>query len=157
MIYSVNGNYLDMCAKGLASTNRSILTFNDSKTMNNEQPDEVNKNFNQLPQQIPVNTVAKIAENAANKESTDSQTDNIASLISLIESSHKIEANLATMPQILASLPESQGQLILMSAAPSNNAKDGLVTELVQNFSKIDTNEDKLVSYNEVLAYLNRY
>ncbi|MCL9683477.1 hypothetical protein [Legionella maioricensis] len=156
MNLNINGNYLAGCAQGLTSINSPPL-----KTMSYEQSDEVKQNFSQLSQQIPVNTAAKVAEGTANKESsnqtTDSPTDNIASLISLIESSRKIEDNLATMSQILSSLPESQGQLMLMSSDPSNTAKDGLVAELVQNFSKIDTNKDNLASYNEVLAFLNRY
>lgn len=162
MISNITGNYSGMCSNGVTSPNRVGSTVNDSKMRKIEQLDEINQCFNKSPQQIPMNTVAKIAENAADKESiaqtTNLEPDNIASLISFIESSRKIGNNFGTtMPQLFSSLPASQGQLTLMSTNVSNTTKDGLVTELVQNFSKIDTNKDNLVSYNEVLAFLNQY
>jgi hypothetical protein len=160
MIPNINGYYLGMGSYGLASTNIPTVALNDSKMRKKELLDEIKQNFNQPSQHIPVNTVAKSVENAANKEDFDqtanSLPDNIASLISLIESSRTIENNLDEMCKILSSLPQSQGQLMMMSTDSSNTAKDGLVNELVQNFSNIDTNKDNLISYNEVLAFLNR-
>ena len=161
MTPNINGYYLGMGSYGPTSTNIPTLAIHDSKMRKNEQSEEIKQDFNQTPLQIPVYTAAKSAENTANRESFDqtanSQSDNIASLISLIESSRTVENNLAAMCKIFSSLPQSQGQLMMMmSTDPSNTTKDGLVTELVQNFSKIDTNKDNLISYNEVLAFLNR-
>lgn len=140
MISNVNGNYFGLnsgtCSDVQTSANISPSTRNDSKIRRSEQPDEINQNFNQLSQKIPLNTVDRSEENTANKENNqtaNSQPDNIGSLISLIESSRKISED---SPE--TTLSDSEGQSMAKGADPSDTKKAN-------------------VSYNKVLAFLNQY
>ena len=170
MISSINGNYAGYSNPSYGNTTRSDSSNSvDSNSSTDElkakdevQAEEKQSIVNQLPQQLQVNTVAK-NEEILDKEDIPkgreiSQSDDITSLISMIETSRNIVQSDSgeALFQMLPELPETEEQLILTDSDSLNPKKEELYTELVQNFNQVDTNKDELVSYDEALNFINR-
>lgn len=162
MISGINGNYTGFSSSVRQDVSKSgnllASTTNGCKT----PMDEMQSASDHLSQKIQVNSVTKTEEileqKNADHERGISQSDDIASLISMIETSRDIggEISTDTLIQMLPKEPSSQAQLIIAAADTSDPKKDGLNTALIQNFNKIDTNNDNLVCYGEALNFINQ-
>ena len=146
----------------LNSVNSTGANAKEFKAKNEVSPDGTQAVSNQLPPKLQVRASVKTEQalpgKVTAKAKESASLDDIASLISIIENSRKVSESKSEEPlfQMLPKLPQTEGQLIIKAADSPNVRKDELLDEVVQHFSQVDTDKDNLVSYDEVMAFINK-
>lgn len=118
---------------------------------------------------IPVSQIDKSDEIYDSKNNNEPmghlQLTNIASLVNVIKDSQRLIdksdalTNATTYPTTgspFPPAPQTHGQLVLRAAETSNVVDAQFLGEILDNFSRVDTNNDRVITATEAMAFIDK-